>query len=96
MADVPQPVQIQIQIDEATANGVYTNMAMVNHSETEFSLDFIYVQPQMAKAVVRARVISSPKHVKRLLLALQDNIAKFEAQFGKIDTSGPGFPLPIH
>ncbi|GAC1342782.1 MAG: hypothetical protein NVSMB23_15840 [Myxococcales bacterium] len=96
MADVPQPVQIQIQIDEATANGVYANMAMVNHSETEFSLDFIYVQPQMAKAVVRARVISSPKHVKRLLLALQDNVAKFEAQFGKIDASGPGFPLPIH
>jgi hypothetical protein len=96
MADVPQQVQIQIQIDEATANGVYANMAMVNHSETEFSLDFIYVQPQMAKAVVRARVISSPKHVKRLLLALQDNVAKFEAQFGKIEATGPGFPMPIH
>jgi hypothetical protein len=93
----PQQVQIQIQIDEATSNGVYTNMALVNHSETEFVLDFIYVQPQMAKAQVRSRVISSPKHVKRLLLALQDNIAKYEAQFGKVDiSSGPGFPLPIH
>ena len=96
MADVQQPMQIQIQIDDATANGAYTNMAMVNHSETEFILDFIYVQPQMAKAVVRSRVISSPKHVKRLLLALQDNIAKYEAQFGKIDISGPGFPMPMH
>ncbi|HXN81537.1 MAG TPA: DUF3467 domain-containing protein [Myxococcales bacterium] len=96
MAEVPPPVQIQIQIDDATANGVYVNLAMVNHSETEFILDFIYVQPQAPKAQVRSRVISSPKHVKRLVAALQDNIAKYEAQFGKIDLSGPGFPLPVH
>ena len=59
MAEVPPPVQIQIQIDDATANGVYVNLAMVNHSETEFILDFIYVQPQAPKAQVRSRVISS-------------------------------------
>ncbi len=83
------PVQIQLQIDDTTAQGMYVNMAMLNHNETEFVIDFIYVQPQAPKAVVRARVINSPKHMKRLLLALQDNVAKYEAQFGKIDVSGP-------
>jgi hypothetical protein len=84
----PSQVQIQLQIDEQTAQGMYVNMAMLNHNETEFVIDFIYVQPQSPKAVVRARVINSPKHMKRLLHALQDNVSKYEAQFGKIDVSG--------
>jgi len=87
-------VQIQLQIDESVAQGMYVNMALVNPTETEFTLDFIYVQPQQPKAVVRARVINSPKHMKRLLHALQDNVAKYEAQFGKIDISGP-LPHPL-
>ena len=87
-AAAPQ-MQIQLQIDEQTAHGMYVNMAMLNHNETEFVIDFIYVQPQAPKAVVRARVINSPKHMKRLLHALQDNVAKYETQFGKIDVSGP-------
>ena len=91
MADVPAPqqIQIQLQLDDAMAQGVYANMALVNHNDTEFVLDFIYVQPQMPKATVRARIINSPKHMKRLLHALQENVAKYEAQFGKIDVSGP-------
>jgi len=89
----PPPVQIQLQIDEQTAHGMYVNMAMLNHNETEFVIDFIYVQPQAPKAVVRARVINSPKHMKRLLHALQDNVAKYEAQFGKIDVSGALPPM---
>ena len=88
----PPQVQIQLQIDDAVALGMYVNMAMLNHNETEFVIDFIYMQPQAPKAVVRARVINSPKHMKRLLHALQDNVAKYEAQFGKIDVSGP---LPV-
>jgi Protein of unknown function (DUF3467) len=93
----PPPVQIQLQIDEQTAQGMYANMAMVNHNETEFVIDFIYVQPQAPKAVVRARVINSPKHMKRFLLALQENVAKYESQFGKIDVSGPApHLLPVH
>jgi hypothetical protein len=91
-ASAPQ-VQIQLQIDEQTAQGMYVNMAMLNHNETEFVIDFIYVQPQAPKAVVRARVINSPKHMKRLLHALQDNVAKYESQFGKIDASGPLPPM---
>src|SRR5258705_6221861 len=85
----PSQVQIQLQIDEQTAHGMYVNMAMLNHNETEFVIDFIYVQPQAPKAVVRARVINSPKHMERLLHALQDNVAQYESQFGKIDISGP-------
>jgi uncharacterized protein (DUF1778 family) len=86
--ETPSQVQIQLQIDEQTAQGVYVNMAMVNHNETEFVVDFIYVQPQAPKAVVRARIINSPRHMKRFLHALQDNLAKYETQFGKIDLSG--------
>jgi Protein of unknown function (DUF3467) len=90
MSDVPAQVQIQLQLDDATANGAYVNLAMINHNETEFTVDFIYIQPQTPpKAVVRARVINSPRHMKRFLVALQDNVSKYEAQFGRIDISGP-------
>ncbi len=87
MADNPKPpeIQLQIQLDDEVANGTYVNMALVNHTETEFTLDFIYVQPQQPKAKVRSRIITNPKHMKRLLLAMQDNVAKFEAKFGAIE-----------
>ena len=94
----PQPgaIQLSIEIDPATANGVFVNMAMLNHNETEFTLDLAYLQPQAPKAVVRARAITTPKHAKRLLLALQDNIAKYEARFGTIDLGGAlHFPGPV-
>ncbi len=81
----PPEVQLQIQLDDAIANGQYVNMALVNHTETEFNLDFIYVQPQQPKAKVLSRIITNPKHMKRLLLAMQDNVAKFEAKFGTIE-----------
>ncbi len=81
--------QIQVELDPETAQGKYVNMAMVNHSENEFTLDFIYVQPQAAKANVRARIISSAKHTKRLMFALQDSVKKFEHVHGEIDISGP-------
>ena len=87
----PQPVQVKIELDPETAQGIYVNMAMVNHSETEFTLDFIYVQPQEPKGKVRARVITSAKHAKRLLKALEDSIQGFERKFGKID-AGQGAP----
>jgi len=87
MADTPKPaeIQLQIQLDEDIALGHYCNMALVNHTETEFTLDFIYVQPQQPKAKVRSRIITNPKHMKRLVLAMQDNLAKFEAKFGTIE-----------
>lgn len=82
-------VNIQIQLDDDIAQGAYVNLAMVNHSETEFTLDFIYVQPQQPKAKVRARIITSPKHTKRLLEALKDNLAKYEKRYGTIQVTGP-------
>jgi hypothetical protein len=88
-------IQLQIDIDPVTANGVFVNMAMLNHTETEFTLDLVYLQPHPPKAVVRARAITTPKHAKRLLHALQDNIAKYEARFGTIDLGdAPHFPGP--
>ena len=82
-------VQIQIQLDDDTAQGVYANLALVNHTETEFTLDFMYLQPQHPKAKVRTRIISSPKHTKRLLNALQENMRRYEDRFGLVDISGP-------
>ena len=77
-------MQLQIQLDDDVANGQYVNMALVNHSDTEFTLDFIYVQPQQPKARVRSRIITNPKHMKRLVAAMQDNIQRYEAKFGPI------------
>ncbi len=93
MADSPPQtaqIQVQIQLDEEMAQGVYVNMALVNHSETEFTLDMIYVQPQQPKAKVRARLITSPKHMKRLLLAMQEQVSRYEQRFGDIEI--PRFP----
>src|SRR5215208_7277427 len=92
-APPPQTLQLQIEIDPVTANGAFVNMAMVNHTETEFTLDLVYVQPQAPKAQVRARAITTPKHMKRLLLAIQDNLARYESRFGPIDLGDtPHFP----
>ncbi len=89
----PPEMQLQIQLDDAIANGMYVNMALVNHTETEFTLDFIYVQPQQPRAKVLSRVITNPKHLKRLLMAMQDNLAKYESKFGTIEISDPGNPV---
>ena len=87
----PQPLQnqIQIEVDDATAQGAYSNLALISHSETEIVLDFIFLQPQVPKAKVRSRIITSPSHAKKLLLALEDNLKKYEARFGKINVSAP-------
>lgn len=86
----PQMQQLQIQLDDETAQGAYVNMAVVNHSETDFTLDMIYVQPLQPKAKVRARIITSPKHMKQLLLAMQEQVKRYEQRFGVIDV--PMFP----
>ena len=87
--EVKKELKLEIQVDEDVAQGVYANLAVVNHSDAEFTLDFIFVQPQAPRAKVRSRVITSPKHVKRLLLALEDNLKKYEQQFGPIDVGSP-------
>ncbi len=79
---------LQVEIDDATAKGTYANFALISHTETEFVLDFVLMQPQSPKAKVQTRVISSPIHAKRLLWALEENIRRFESSFGRI-AAGP-------
>lgn len=93
--DKKKSVNIEIQLDEEMAQGVYVNLAMVNHTETEFALDFIFIQPQQPKAKVRARIITSPKHTKRFITALQENMDKFEKKYGPVDGTIPGTPNTI-
>lgn len=88
--------KLNIELPEEVASGVYSNLAVVTHSQTEFILDFIQVMPGTPKAKVRSRVVLSPQHAKRVMKMLVDNIGKFEAQHGTIDMTGqpePSFPM---
>ncbi len=88
-----QKDSLPVDIDEATARGTYANMALITHSDTEFLLDFLFLEPNAPKAKVLSRIISSPAHAKRLLWALKDNIEKYEARFGAI-TAPDAAPTP--
>ena len=81
--------QLQIELKEDVAQGVYSNLAMITHSSSEFVMDFISILPGMAKAQVKSRVVMSPEHAKRLLMALQENVSKYENSFGEIEFKGP-------
>ena len=82
--------KLEIQIDEAVAQGIYANLGIINHTDSEFTIDFVYVQPQGPQGKVRSRIVTSPRHAKRLLLALEENIRRFEASFGSIDLGPAG------
>ena len=86
--DNPQ-MRLKIQMSEEVAQGIYSNLALVNHTATEFTIDVMYVQPQQPKATVRSRIISSPQHTNRLLNALEQNVRRYEERFGPIDLVGP-------
>jgi hypothetical protein len=77
-------VKLEIQLDEELAHGSYVNLAVVNHNDSEFVIDFIFVQPQAPRAKVRSRVIMSPQHAKRFVTALQENVGRYEKSFGVI------------
>lgn len=87
--------QINIELSEETAEGVYANLAMIAHSSSEFVVDFIRLMPGVPKAKVKSRVVITPEHAKRLLKALQENIDKYEATFGHIKQveEAPKFPM---
>lgn len=87
--------QLDIELSEEIAEGVYSNLAVITHSNSEFILDFIQIMPGVPKARVKSRIILTPEHAKRLLNALEDNIEKFEAINGDIKNpqSTPGFPM---
>ena len=69
---------INIELDESIAQGLYSNLVIVNHSPTEFVLDFINVMPGAPKAKVRSRIILTPEHTKKFINALGKNLDKFE------------------
>ena len=80
-----QGPQIQIDLTPEVAKGIYTNFQIISHSSSEFVLDFVSMLPGIPKASVASRVILAPEHAKRLLGALQDNVVRYEAEFGKIE-----------
>ena len=76
--------EIQIELSAEVAEGIYSNLAIISHAPSEFVIDFIRMTPGAPKAPVKSRIILTAEHAKRLLFALQDNIRKYEAQFGPI------------
>ena len=89
------PNQINIELTEDVAEGVYANLAMIAHSNSEFVIDFIRLMPGVPKAKVKSRIVVTPEHAKRLLSALKDNIKKYEDTFGPIKKTEetPKFPI---
>ena len=84
----PAPQQINIELGEQEAEGIYSNLALITHSAAEFVFDFTRILPGKPKAKVYARIIKTPQHAKSLLLALQENIKKYEEQYGEIKVKG--------
>jgi len=86
--------KINIELDDKTAEGIYSNLAIINHSVSEFVVDFISVMPGQPKAKVKSRIILTPQHAKRLVKALADNVNRFEKSHGEIkDYDQPTIPL---
>lgn len=76
--------QLQIELKEDVAQGIYANLAIIAHSSSEFIVDFARILPGVPKACVKSRIVLAPEHAKRLLRALEDNIGKYERVFGPI------------
>ena len=80
--------QLQIELTPEVAEGTYANLTIITHSSAEVVLDFVRILPGLPKASVKNRIVMAPEHAKRLLFALQDNIVKYEKNFGKINLPG--------
>jgi hypothetical protein len=88
------PNQLNIDLSEEIAEGIYSNLAIITHSNSEFVLDFIKIMPGVPKAKVKSRIVLTPQHAKRLLMALKDNIRKFEDINGEIELGDlPNIPM---
>ncbi len=86
--------QLNIELSEEIAEGIYSNLAIINHSPSEFVLDFVKMMPGVPKARVKSRIVLTPQHARRFLRALSDNIARYEDQHGEIqDVEQPSIPL---
>ncbi len=76
--------ELNVELSEEIADGIYSNLAIITHSNSEFVIDFLKVMPGIPKAKVKSRIVLTPQHAKRLIMALNDNISKFEAVNGII------------
>ena len=86
--------QLNIELSEEVADGIYSNLAIITHSNSEFVIDFVKVMPGVPKAKVKSRILLTPQHAKRLLAALGDNLSKYEAAHGTIkQTEGMAIPM---
>ncbi|GAB3490257.1 DUF3467 domain-containing protein [Spirosoma knui] len=85
---------IDVELSEEIAEGVYANLAMIAHSNSEFILDFIRLMPGVPKAKVKARIILTPEHAKRLLEALKENVSRYEEAYGGINEPNNTFRFP--
>ncbi len=86
--------QINIELDETVAQGIYSNLAIINHSQSEFVVDFVTIMPGVPKSKVKSRIVLTPQHAKRFLKALNDNIQRFENAHGEIkDYQQPAIPI---
>ena len=93
----PKQGQLNIELNEEVAGGVYSNLCIITHSQSEFVMDYIRVMPGMPKAQVKSRIILTPQHAKRLLRALNDNVKRFEAQHGNIkEAAMPEVNMPMN
>ena len=95
MSENKKENQIDIELTEEVADGIYSNLAIISHSNSEFILDFVRMLPGVPKAKVKSRIILSPEHAKRLLMALGENISRYENNFGEIHIPEnlPEFPM---
>jgi hypothetical protein len=86
--------QLNIELDEKVADGTYSNLAIINHSVSEFVVDFVNVMPGTPKAKVKSRIILTPQHAKRFMKALAENVSRFEESHGEIkDYEQPPIPM---
>jgi len=86
--------QLNIELSEEIADGTYSNLAIITHSNSEFVIDFVKVMPGLPKAKVKSRILVTPQHAKRLMNALKGNIEKFESIHGKIkEIEGMSVPM---
>ncbi|MFU8843507.1 MAG: DUF3467 domain-containing protein [Bacteroidales bacterium] len=92
----PKKNQINIELTDEMAEGIYSNLAIITHSHSEFIIDFVKILPGIPKAKVKSRIILTPQHAKRLFRALQDNISKYERMHGEIIApETEGLPLNL-
>lgn len=88
--------KLEFELTPEVAQGQYANLAIIAHSASEFILDFAAMLPGLQKAKVKSRIVTTPEHAKKLMLSLQENIARYERNFGQINLSKPSHNNPLN